>query len=33
MNATPAIAAAARAVPRVRLRPTLQSDLEYVLTL
>ncbi len=33
MNATPATAVAARGVPRVRLRPTLQSDLDYVLTL
>lgn len=33
MNVTPAAAVAARGVPRVRLRPTLQSDLEYVLTL
>ena len=33
MNVTPAVAVAARGVPRVRLRPTLQSDLEYVLTL
>ena len=33
MTATRATAAANRVVPRVRLRPTLQSDLDYVLTL
>ncbi len=33
MNVSPAAAAADRVVPRVRLRPTLQSDLDYVLTL
>ncbi len=33
MNATPATAVAPRGVPRVRLRPTLQSDLDHVLTL
>ncbi|MEY4710786.1 MAG: hypothetical protein RIS88_236 [Pseudomonadota bacterium] len=33
MNPTPATAVADRVVPRVRLRPTLQSDLPYVLTL
>lgn len=33
MNATPAAAVTDRVVPRVRLRPTMQSDLPYVLTL
>ena len=33
MNAPSAAAALQRIVPRVRLRPTLQSDLDYVLTL
>ncbi len=33
MNGSRAAAVAARVTPRVRLRPTLQSDLDYVLTL
>lgn len=33
MNVTPVTAVAAHGGPRVRLRPTLQSDLAYVLTL
>jgi len=33
MNGSRATAVAPRVVPRVRLRPTLQSDLQYVLTL
>ncbi|MEY2617191.1 MAG: hypothetical protein RL522_193 [Pseudomonadota bacterium] len=33
MKATPVTAVTDRVVPRVRLRPTLQSDLDYVLTL